>query len=206
MEIIPYQDFQVSMLEELPPHLTYSEYNQLRQVIKDYWASKNPRTSRKRDFFCDRDLLLIDLIWETGGRISDIAQTLTFRMFNFEAKILNLFVEKVDKVLPIPLDDEILLFVSKYCHKHDIKDKLFGMTRQRAWQIMRRYAQLASIPDLHPHKFRHGIAVHLLQSHIPVPVISKRLGHSSTVVTQKMYLKITPEIQRQILKDVKWRD
>jgi len=55
---------------------------------------------------------------------------------------------------------------------------------------------------LHPHKFRHGLAIHMLNSGVPIPVISARLGHSTTAITQQMYLKITPELQREFMKRV----
>ena len=59
--------------------------------------------------------------------------------------------------------------------------------------------------DIHPHKFRHGLAIHLLQQGVPIPVISARLGHASVYVTMSMYMKVTPEIQAEMVKNVTWR-
>ena len=52
--------------------------------------------------------------------------------------------------------------------------------------------------DLHPHMFRHGLAIYLLSRGVPLQVIAARLGHSNLFITQKSYLVITPEIQRQL--------
>jgi len=52
--------------------------------------------------------------------------------------------------------------------------------------------------DLHPHMLRHGLAIYLLSRGVPLQVIAARLGHSNLFITQKSYLVITPEIQRQL--------
>ena len=52
--------------------------------------------------------------------------------------------------------------------------------------------------DLHPHMLRHGLAIYLLSRGVPLQVIAARLGHSKLFITQKSYLVITPEIQRQL--------
>ncbi|MDI6709065.1 MAG: tyrosine-type recombinase/integrase [Candidatus Thermoplasmatota archaeon] len=85
------------------------------------------------------------------------------------------------------------------------KDKLLGFTRQHAWKIVKRYAALAGIQDVHPHKFRHGLAIYLLQQGVPIPVISARLGHSNVYITMQLYMKVTPEIQRHFLERVPMR-
>jgi integrase/recombinase XerD len=71
--------------------------------------------------------------------------------------------------------------------------------------MVKQYAEEAGIEDIHPHKFRHGLAIHLLQQGVPIPVISARLGHASVYVTMSLYMKVTPEIQAEMVKHVKWR-
>ena len=50
-----------------------------------------------------------------------------------------------------------------------------------------------------PHMFRHGLSIHLLESNVPIPIISARLGHSNILTTPRYYLVITPEVQRQFV-------
>lgn len=66
--------------------------------------------------------------------------------------------------------------------------------------------------NLHPHMFRHGLAIYLLYNkNIPgnlesrLKMIAARLGHSSINVTIRYYLVITPELQAWALKDVPMR-
>jgi integrase/recombinase XerD len=80
------------------------------------------------------------------------------------------------------------------------------MTRQRAWQIIKAYGKMAAIENLHPHKFRHGIAIYLMEKGVPMPIISNRLGHSNPITTMRFYQRITPEIQRKMLEGIKWRE
>jgi integrase len=65
--------------------------------------------------------------------------------------------------------------------------------------------QSAGIAELHPHKFRQGLAVHHFQQGEPIPVISARLGHASVYVMMQMYMKVRPEIQAAMMKEVEWR-
>jgi integrase/recombinase XerD len=50
--------------------------------------------------------------------------------------------------------------------------------------------------------FRHGLAIHLLQNGVPIPVIAARLGHASIKTTMETYLVITPELQRKFVENV----
>ena len=56
--------------------------------------------------------------------------------------------------------------------------------------------------SLHPHMFRHGLAIYLLQHGVSDKIIARRLGHSSAVTTIKYYMVITPEIERDALKGI----
>jgi integrase/recombinase XerD len=61
---------------------------------------------------------------------------------------------------------------------------------------------MIGIDRLHPHMFRHGLAIHLLQNGVPIPVIAARVGHASIKTTIETYLLITPELQRKFVGNV----
>lgn len=186
-------------LSELPPHITIQEFREIVEAVDRYFDSK--KLTKTRAFKRDRDKLFLRILWETGGRVADVCR-IEEKDFDFERGILNLKVAKTKKILQVPLGQGILLQISEYLRKWDKKDHLFGFTRVEAWHLIKRYSKLAGIDDVHPHKFRHGLAIHLLNSKVPIPIISARLGHSTTRVTQEMYLKITPEIQKQFLDNI----
>lgn len=214
----------IKNIDQLPPHITFRDYKQLRQEIIEHWKEqyKKRDTRRGRDqvaFYQDRDLLFFDLMWESGGRVQDIC-LVPVECFDFKNKQLKLWTRKRKKFVTITLGDTILLDISEYIRKYRyrLKEKviidkrrrigqtlLFGFSRQQAWNLLKKYGALLDREDLHPHMFRHGLAVHMMSSGIPIPVISARLGHANIMVTQQMYLKVTPEIQRQMMEGVEMR-
>ena len=184
--------FQLMTLKEisqLPKHITYEGYNKLLDKI----------TNKKHKLF-------FYLLWITGGRVTDICN-LEVEDFNFETKILNLRVKKTKNIIPITLEDRDRFEITDYLRLKKIdKGLIFNFTRQNAWKLLKQYSRLIGQPKLHPHMFRHGLAIYLLNNNVPIPVISARLGHSNTTITMSMYLKVTPEVQRLHLKDIKMRE
>jgi integrase len=51
--------------------------------------------------------------------------------------------------------------------------------------------------DITPHILRHTVATQLAQKNVPMTQISRLLGHSSTLITERVYAKYSPEFCRQ---------
>jgi len=60
------------------------------------------------------------------------------------------------------------------------------------------YPGLFSAKSYSPHSFRHSIAVHMLESGIPLAVIKTFLGHESITSTM-VYAEVTPELANKYL-------
>jgi len=195
-------------VSELPHYISYAKYLELRECIKNYY---NKHLTRHRRFTIDRDLLLIDYLWETGLRISDCL-SIKYENFNQSNRILKVYIKKRRKYLDIPIDsksdliENTLIYMQKYNIKQD--QLLFNMTQQHAARNIKKYGRLINIDNLHPHMFRHGLALYLLSQGVPIEVISARLGHSNTSITRDIYLKVTPEIQAKIIgsKNIVFRE
>jgi integrase/recombinase XerD len=72
------------------------------------------------------------------------------------------------------------------------------LTRQGAWEILRRAAARAGLPaTLSPHVLRHSFATHLLDGGADVRVVQELLGHASVTTTQ-VYTLVTVERLREV--------
>ena len=196
--MVPYAQGALRLKEydKLPPHITREQYLRLLDAVDRKYSSAG-QCAKKARYFRDRDKLLLRLMWETGGRIGDILSIVP-ENFDFDKKALNLSVRKRRNINTIPLDDSLLLEVSNYLRNYAVGGRLCDFSKVQAWKIVRQYGKETGI-DVHPHKFRHGLAIHLLENNVPIPIISARLGHLSVLTTMKYYLVITPEVQKQFM-------
>ena len=187
-------------LSKVPAHITFDQYKELRDKLE----KKVYGTTATQQKHKDRDLLLLTLLWETGGRITDICK-MTLSMLDFSQKQINLYTRKRKKTISITISSDLLFELSQFVGKYQIKlsDPLIGLTRQRAHQIIKQIGNLINI-RLHPHMFRHGLALYLMGK-VPTSVISARLGHCNTAITQSLYQKVTPSIQKEFMKNIELR-
>ena len=175
-EVIPYQGY-LKQIGELPKHITYKQYIKLRtEIIPEYYKNIN-MPNKRNEFLKERDTLLIDFCWASGGRIGDVTRILKSDI-DFEEKKINFRVKKTRKTIKINLDRDLILQLSLFFGKQNL-ERPFNLTPTGAWYITKKFGRLINL-DLHPHMFRHGLALHLLNNNIPIPIISYRLGHSNT--------------------------
>ena len=184
----------------LPPHISYNEYQSLLNEI-DNNEYRHYLNKKLIPYLKDRDKLLMEFMWELGGRISDIIGLKTGDI-DFSKKIITLVVKKRHGFINnIPVSDSLLLDISNFMRKYNTTGRFFNFTRQRAWEIVKGYGNKIGL-SLHPHMFRHGLAIYLLQHGVSDKIIARRLGHSSAATTIKYYMVITPEVEREALKGI----
>lgn len=99
----------------------------------------------------------------------------------------------------IPAPPELIDNLVKYINISIIKreDRIFPITRQRVFQIIRMAGfkcgiNIVGSHKIHPHHFRHSYAISLLRNNTPLHEIKKLLAHSTIMITES-YLKIAPE-------------
>jgi len=108
-----------------------------------------------------RDELLIRMLWDTAGRISEV---LSIRVgdFNFKERYVKMPVLKRKKpeYKYIPLPKETIRLALLYIKHKKLKpaDRLFNISRQRADQIIKNITR----NKYSCHDFRHGKAIYLL--------------------------------------------
>ena len=58
-------------------------------------------------------------------------------------------------------------------------------------------AKRAGLDDVNLHTLRHSAATAMLTGGVPLPAVSKMLGHSSIAITGDVYAHVTPEVERE---------
>jgi len=99
----------------------------------------------------------------------------------------------------IPCIPELVKQLVDYIDIMGIKpyDRVFPITRQRVFGIVRRAGKNAGIEMvgdkmIHPHHLRHSYAILAIRNHVPIYKLKKLMAHSSIIVTEA-YFKIAPE-------------
>lgn len=167
---------------------------------------------READVISLRDVALIELLYATGARISEVVNL----------SISDVAQLKEDGSLAVKLkgkgSKERVVPVGRYARAavHDYlvrvrptlessrkTDALFlnrrgqRLSRQSAWEIITSVAIRAKIErDVTPHSLRHSFATHLLDGGADIRVVQELLGHSSVTTTQ-IYTMITIDKLRE---------
>lgn len=157
---------QALITKDLPKYLAADE---VRRVIEQ---AKTPR-----------DRLLMELLWQTGLRISE-ALKLTPGSIDFNGAVLKAPTLKRRKpmVRPIPLKPGLLGELARHVASRKIgeHERLFAIGRTRSFQIIRGACLAAGIERSrsHPHSLRHSFAIACVLQGVPIPVLNQWLGHA----------------------------
>lgn len=157
-----------------------------------------------------RDRALLELLYATGARISEIVG-LSIGDIDFEESLV-LLHGKGDKERIVPfgssaaraLDDwfspsgRARMIPDRWRRRGDAEAVFLNqrggrLTRQGAWLVLKKYGERAGIADhLSPHVLRHSCATHLLDHGADLRVVQEMLGHASISTTQ-VYTKVSQE-------------
>jgi integrase/recombinase XerD len=156
-----------------------------------------------------RDRAILEIMYSSGLRASEVINLKTGDI-NFEAGFLTL-TGKGSKQRVVPVHEQALSSIKEYIKesrpdflKKKASNYLFlakggkPMTRQRLWQLIKKYSSELSI-KISPHTLRHCFASHLLDGGADLRALQKMLGHTDISTTQ-IYTKVTPERLRKIHK------
>ena len=159
-------------------------------------------SKKTNDYLDIRSNLIIELLYSTGIRVSEL---ISIKTNNIDLKKKNILIDppekgKSRKERIVFFGEQTKEVIEKYLEFRKIyfKEKdspwLFPsnntndfLTRRRVLQIMHNLADKIKIDKnlMHPHSFRHAFGNHLLNSGADIRVVQKLLGHSSIITTQK---------------------
>ena len=163
-----------------------------------------------------RDVALLELLYSTGGRVSEIIGININDLSKVETD--NEVIQTIklrgkgakERIVPIgsyalsALDNYLVRVRPSLAAKSGKNESaLFlnsrggRLSRQSAWNIVLHSAQVCGLEGkVSPHVFRHSYATHLLDGGADIRVVQELLGHSSVTTTQ-IYTLVTIDKIRQ---------
>jgi len=190
---------------KLPKALTIDEITSLIESAK----SLSEATSL-------RDVALLELLYSTGGRVSEIIGININDLAKVESD--NQMIQTIklrgkgakERIVPIgsyaliALDNYLVRVRPALASKSGKNEGAFflnarggRLSRQSAWNIVLQAARACGLEGkVSPHVFRHSYATHLLDGGADIRVVQELLGHSSVTTTQ-IYTLVTIDKIRQ---------
>lgn len=183
-------------------------FHSIQTFLSTLYAQKELAESEYQLRCCIRDIAVIELLFATGMRISELCSLKPSDM-DFESnniliygkgakeRIIQLGNQEVISALILyqetfKTDIEVCgyFFVNRLQHK---------LSDQSVRFMINHYAQLAGINQhITPHMFRHSFATLLLEQDVDIRYIQRMLGHSS-ISTTEIYTHVSNTKQKDIL-------
>lgn len=210
IESNPMNRVRVKFKEEkvLPRSVPYEMIEQLLAVMYSRCEQKRGIEKRCWQTIRIRNLAIVELLFMTGIRISELCDLQqedvnltegTIRVYGKGAK---------ERIIPIG-NQEVLTLLREYdsCLSRT-KQPYFFLNRygdrvstQSVRLMIQKNVKRANIPmHITPHMFRHSFATLLLEQDVDIRIIQNLLGHSSIVTTQ-IYTHVAAEKKRHVLEE-----
>ena len=157
---------------------------------------------------CVRDIAVIELLFATGMRISELCSLKPESIDLESGNILIYGKGAKERVIQIGNPEVIsaLLLYQEYfeediaaCGYFFVNKRKNKLSDQSVRFMIKRYAEIAGITQhITPHMFRHSFATLLLEQDVDIRYIQQMLGHSS-ISTTEIYTHVSNKKQKDIL-------
>lgn len=148
---------------------------------------------RAQDRFCLRDQALLETLYATGCRASEVSG-LRVDDLHLDAGYLKC-TGKGNKQRVVPLGRPAVAAIRAYLDdgglRSDQSSHLFlsksgrPLGRVVLWKLVKKYCRRAGLPvNVSPHTLRHSFATHLLSGGADLRAVQELLGHASIATTQ----------------------
>jgi integrase/recombinase XerD len=168
--------------------------------------------ARDRDAIALRDRAILETLYATGIRVSELAK-LTPYDADTEERVLRVVLGKGRKDRTVPLTKAAAAAIESYLAKGRgelvagsktpflfLADHGGYLHRALLSRIVKRYAEAARIKKrVTCHTFRHSVATHLLRGGADIRQIQALLGHASLATTER-YTRVEISDLRQVVR------
>lgn len=190
----------------LPDVLTVDEVVRLLDAVPQPHAAD---VAGVEDAVLVRDRALLELMYATGARVSEIVGADVDDM-DFDERVIRV-TGKGSKQRLVPVGGYACQALRRYLDQARgvlerrkrsggaerralfLNKRGCRLSRQSVWEVVRDAGERAHITKpLHPHTLRHSFATHLIQGGADVRTVQELLGHASVTTTQ-IYTHVSPE-------------
>lgn len=180
----------------------------IENLLSFMYTQKKATETAYQSMIITRDITIIELLFATGIRISELCSLTISNVDLIEHTIKVHGKGNKERIIQIENPDviKILLEYNEYRKVMDIDIEFFfinrnrnGITDQAVRKMIHKNSQAANITQtITPHMFRHSFATFLLDADVDIRYIQEILGHSSINVTQ-IYTHVSLSKQKEIL-------
>ena len=189
-------DLKIKVPRRLPRNIKVNELKQMAQSAQAYVAQLPAlrKTPRKRDICVFNALLIIEILYSTGIRVSELT-SIRINDINFHTQSIHIN-GKGQRERRVFLPDQDLINLIKdyikirnlFSKRHDyllINSRGTPLSSQSARLIVKDNAKRAKISrPITPHMYRHSTATQLLEAGVDIRYVQQLLGHESIQTTE----------------------
>lgn len=183
-------------------------FHSIQAFLSTLYAQKELAKSEYQLRCCVRDIAIIELLFATGMRISELCSLKPSAIDLKSGNVLIYGKGAKERVLQIGNPDvlsALTLYQETFKEGIDACGYFFvnrlnqRLSDQSVRHMINHYAQLAGISQhITPHMFRHSFATLLLEQDVDIRYIQQMLGHSS-ISTTEIYTHVSNVKQKDIL-------
>lgn len=182
--------------------------NIVEKLLSTIYNQKNSAKTNYQKRNSLRDVAVIELLFATGMRISELCTLRTNDVNLYNGNILIYgkgSKERMIQIGNISVINILVEYKNEFCREIENCNRFFAnqsgkpLTDQAVRRMLNKYTTLAAI-DMHitPHLFRHTFATSLLEADVDIRYIQQMLGHSSINITE-IYTHVATGKQKNIL-------
>lgn len=186
-------------------------WHRVPHVLTPHQVDEFLRAPTKRDTYWRRDRAVLELLYATGCRASE----LSFLKLE-DLHLTDAYCRchgKGDKQRIVPLADQAITVVREYLDDERpilssscqpaprwviLSRRGRRFRREAIWQLVKKYAvRVGSSSSVSPHTLRHSFATHLLAGGADLRQVQEMLGHANIMTTQ-IYTHVDPSRLKRI--------
>lgn len=183
-------------------------FHSIQKFLSVLYAQKMQTISAYQFKCCLRDIAVIELLFATGMRISELCSLKPSDIDLENNTVLIYGKGSKERILQFG-NCEVISALATYqstfkadisaCGYFFVNKRKQKLSDQSVRFMINRYAALAGIEQhITPHMFRHSFATLLLEQDVDIRYIQKMLGHSS-ISTTEIYTHVSSAKQKDIL-------